>query len=309
MPRLERWISIASSVALSAFLLGACGDELSVGQDFAAGGASGADGASGAGGTLGGAGGLLGDGQADVEPPECSVVKCRDQIYQCGDCHDNDADELKDAADPECLGACDNTEDSFHDGRTDQTGTRCRQDCYFDRDTGAGNDDCHWTHQCDPKSVADAYPPSGDAECAYDANARIPGVLGTCVDHASSQSQTCKDICGPLTPNGCDCFGCCELPAGSGRHVYLGSSRDGRGSCDPSVVGDPERCRPCTYVPDCYNPCTECEFCVGRGAPAPTCTNGGSRCPPGVVACDLSAGIACDARHYCVTGCCAPLAF
>ncbi len=309
MPRLERCISIAGVVTLGALLLGACGDELSVGQDFAAGGAGGS------GGTLGGFGGLPGDGQAGA-PPTCTIVKCRDNnTYDCGDCIDNDDDGRIDAADPLCLGPCDNTENSFHDGRIDQMGARCRQDCYFDRDTGPGNDGCNWSHQCDPLSVPDDYPPSGDARCVYDPAARIPGTELRCADvapgqaDAGGQTSACLDTCIPLTPNGCDCFGCCELPAGSGQHVYLGSSRDGRGSCDPSVIDDPERCRRCTPVLQCYNRCGACEFCVGRPEPAPSCSNGSGRCPSGVAPCDAATGISCGPRHYCVTGCCVQIAF
>ena len=38
---------------------------------------------------------------------------CAGIVYQCGDSIDNDADGLLDADDPECLGPCDNSEDSY----------------------------------------------------------------------------------------------------------------------------------------------------------------------------------------------------
>lgn len=299
MPILKRCLSIAGVVALGALLLGACGDELSVGRNYERGGAGGAAGYAG---TLGGIGGLVGDGQAG-DAAACTITPCRGNIYACGDCLDNDGDGQVDAADSACLGACDNDEESFHDGH--QTGARCRQDCYFDLDTGVGNDGCIWSHQCDPRSVPDAYPPSGDPRCAFDENARIQGTELRCVDIVrDGQSGACLDACLPLTPNGCDCFGCCELPAGSGRHVFLGSSRDDGSRCDPSALDDAERCRPCTPMMQCYNRCEDCEFCVGRSQVAPSCSNGGGRCPAGVATCDVAAGIRCDPRYYCVTGCC-----
>src|SRR6188768_2675882 len=103
----------------------------------------------------------------------CQPSACQGKIYQCGDCLDNDGDRLEDSDDPECTGPCDNTEDSYYGGIPGQNNAPCRQDCYFDPDTGSGNDQCYWSHECDPYSVAPAFPPSGDSQCAYQPDANI----------------------------------------------------------------------------------------------------------------------------------------
>jgi hypothetical protein len=174
----------------------------------------------------------------------CVPVTCEGAIYACGDCVDNDGDGRVDADDPECFGACDDTEDSFYDGTVGPSAAACKQDCYFDRDTGSGNDGCHFSQKCDPLSA--------DAQCAYDPSTTIPGTSSSCADLESEQTPDCLSVCLPLVPAGCDCFGCCEIPAGSGVFVWLGSTVDGVGSCDSESVGDGTRCRPCTPVPSCF---------------------------------------------------------
>jgi hypothetical protein len=216
---------------------------------------------------------------------------------------------LIDAADSECLGACDNTEDSFYGGDRGNN-SPCRLDCYFDTDSGSGNDGCFWSHRCDPRSTMPDYPPSGDLRCAYDVGEIVPGSLASCDELLATQSQACLDGCGPLTPNGCDCFGCCEVPSGSQNFVWIGSTDNGIGSCDRAHVDDPVKCHPCTPVMGCFNPCGGCEVCVGRAAnDASSCQDAGSgpaprQCAPGVQACGREGQPLCGANQYCVTGCC-----
>jgi hypothetical protein len=154
--------------------------------------------------------------------------------------------------------------------------------------------------------LAPSYPPSGDSQCAYDEAASIPGTNATCADLGSLQSATCLNVCLPLTPNGCDCFGCCELPAGGGHYVWIGSTSGGVGSCDEAHLSDPELCRPCTPVASCFNDCNPCEICAGRTAPASNCVPGTeSQCPNGQQACGLPGQAACLEQEYCIGGCCA----
>jgi hypothetical protein len=212
----------------------------------------------------------------------CVPVACQGHFYQCGDCIDNDGDGKIDAEDPDCLGPCDNTENSYYGGIPGQAGSACIVDCYFDQDSGSGNDDCHWNHQCDDHEAAPNYYPEAwnGNQCAYDANANTPGTSMSCDQMYTSQSQACLDFCLPLTPNGCDCFGCCELPAGSGKFVWLGSEDgNGNGSCDLGHVDDPTKCEPCKPVMGCFNGCGHCELCIGKTTlPAdclpPFCGNG-----------------------------------
>jgi hypothetical protein len=235
----------------------------------------------------------------------CQVTACQGHQYQCGDCIDNDGDGLVDSDDPDCTGPCDNTEDSYFGGIPGQNNAPCREDCYFDQDTGSGNDHCYWDQECDPLSVAPAYPPSGDAHCAFTPGATVPGSGSTCEELGTTQANACLSYCLPITPNGCDCFGCCELPAGSNKFVWIGSAQKNVGTCDAAHVGDPSACQPCTPVRSCFNACDPCEVCVGRTAPDASCaTPGSGRCLGTAMACGQPGEADCPSDYYCVTGCC-----
>ena len=263
-----------------------------------------------------------------------AISPCQGHIYQCGDLLDNDGDGLMDSEDPDCLGPCDNTEAGFYGGIPGQSGPACTVDCYFDQDSGPGNDDCHWNHKCDPHEVAPGYYPesSEGAKCAHDPAANTSGTDKTCDQLYAAQSQSCYDYCGPLTPNGCDCFGCCELPAGKGNYVWLGSEdANGNGSCTLADINDPAKCQPCMPVKACLNNCDPCELCIGKTTLPPGCdpgttsstsggtgaggagssssgattgSGGGTQCPMGVQACGLPGQAACPTGAYCITGCC-----
>ncbi len=262
----------------------------------------------------------------------CFEITCDNHLLQCGDCVDNDGDGRIDDRDPECLGPCDNTEGPvLLAGVGGETGGPCQSDCYFDFGNGPGNDDCQWSHRCDPLAVAPNYPPEG-MRCAYDM--RMVGGR----DCPVPQSRRCLDYCGPLTPNGCDCFGCCTFPGLAGRgpgggpgYVWLGSRDDaGNGTCTIRDVTNPALCHVCTPVPSCLNSCEPCEICIGRPLPDPVLCrpsdagfpdvaplpdgarpdivvpDGGTtgRCAPGVQVCGLPGEPACPFGSYCITGCC-----
>jgi hypothetical protein len=232
----------------------------------------------------------------------CAVSTCQGKVYACGDCLDNDGDCDIDSADTQCLGPCDNTEDSFYGGIPGQNNSPCKSDCYFDQDTGSGNDDCYWSHKCDPLEVAPDYPPEG-SQCAYNPNANIPGYNGSCQDAFDAQSATCEAYCGPLTPNGCDCFGCCEIP-GAPTTVWLGSENpSGTGSCTLANVTDPQLCKPCTQVAACLNTCDLCEICVGKPTLPPEC-GGVQECPGDLQECGQPDQPPCSQGFTCITGCC-----
>jgi len=311
-----------------AALGGACGEDT---LDGAAGGpsagaTSGSAGTAGSGGAGGGTstggGGAASSSSSGVGPPPTEIAECQGKTYDCGDLVDNDMDGLLDSQDPDCLGPCDNTESGYYGGIPGQSGPACVVDCYFDQDSGAGNDDCHWNHQCDPFSVAPGYypEPENGAQCAYDPNANTSGTNDTCAELSSEQTEECLDYCLPLTPNGCDCFGCCELPAGTGHFVWLGSENPKDvGSCTEAGVNDPDKCHPCTPVPGCYNDCGECEVCIGKPFVDPDCLPSGAggggqggagggpdspQCPEGVQPCGLPGQDPCSIDYYCITGCC-----
>jgi hypothetical protein len=288
-------------------LLGGCGQTVMVGLDDAlvagaATGGGGGDGVSGGGGlTLAGSSPVsqAGDGATDGGASGCVQTLCRGKPYQCGDCMDNEGDGLIDAADPECLGPCDDDEAGFSTGLSMSGGAPCRQDCYFDGDSGSGNDMCEWNQQCDPLSVAPDYPPSGEARCAF--GTQDSGKEVDCAALTTSQPRGCLDECLPLVPNGCDCFGCCELPSRSGEFHFIGRGR-GSAGCILSALDDAAACPPCTPVQSCFNECADCETCVGQAEPDPSCER--------PAACQdreaCSADAPCDIGDYCVTGCCVP---
>ena len=240
----------------------------------------------------------------------CLQARCQNHYYECGDCIDNDADGVTDMDDPDCLGPCHNSESLFFGNIPGQNNGNCVQDCYFDQDSGGGNDDCVWSHECDRQSVAPDYPPQGPA-CAYDPTANIPGNGGPsdCASLEQAQSALCLSICGPLTPNGCDCFGCCEVP-GAQTPIWMGSvDSAGKGTCDLAHVGDPTRCRPCTQVAACLNTCETCELCVGKRSLPASCGDGSScavpLCPGSLNPCGTPCLPACRTGEICITGCCA----
>jgi len=292
---------------LAASLTGACADdEGAAGSTQSTSSSVGLQG----GGNPQGGGTATSVGGGSVPPPPTEIAECQGHLYACGDLQDNDMDGLIDYQDPDCLGPCDNTEDSYYGGIPGQNNAPCKADCYFDQDSGAGNDDCYWSHQCDDHETAPEYYPEpwNGATCAHDENAAIPGTTQGCAELSMTQSQTCLDYCGPLTPNGCDCFGCCELPAGTGNYVYLGSSDTSSQKCDIAHVNDPTVCHPCEVVPACLNGCDTCELCIGKTVLPPECDDPmGQQCGEGVQQCGLAGQDPCPAGYYCISGCCQAL--
>jgi len=287
------------------------GDPFNGGGGSGIGGAAGMAGSNGGGGTSasGGSSGVAGTGGS--ASGECFPVLCPDgNPYGCGDCVDNDDDGLTDDKDPECLGPCDDTEGPvLLTGTPGETGNQCGADCYFDRGNGSGSGECQWHRECDPLDPKDAcsYPPSPSVE------------QNIC---SAEQPLGCEDSCGVLTPNGCDCFGCCTFPELDGDYVFLGSFTGNEGTCTLDDLQNPELCRPCTPAGNCLNECGRCELCLGKtelpldcfpgtgGAGGAAGTGGGGgtggdlRCAEGVQACGLPGDPACPAGGFCLTGCC-----
>lgn len=309
----------------------------------ASGGSGGAAGSGADGGVTAGTGGTSSGGTSSggsAGAGGCQVTKCQSHVRACGDCIDNDGDGKTDMNDPDCLGPCHNAENTYYANIPGGDGQACVLDCYFDQDSGSGsgsvdggggNDDCHWNHRCDPLSVSPKYPPEGVATCAFNIDANTPGTPESCgrvPGHSGEdpgmydrQSAACLNFCGALTPNGCDCFGCCELPAAGGKYVWLGSETDGQATCTRADVSDPDKCRPCTPVKGCLNTCERCELCLGKDTLPADCspqppdggsagTGGTGTCPQvcgaGVQKCGNGCG-SCAAGFFCLTGCCIPV--
>jgi cysteine-rich repeat protein len=217
-----------------------------------------------------------------VEQPT-GPIECEGQIYQCGDELDNDMDGFIDLADPECISPCDDSELSF---QTDLPGQNndCKGDCYFDSNSGGGDDKCEWNLQCDPQN------PGAEIGCEYDSN------LGPdkC---ALEMPPECLDFCVPMVPNGCDCFGCCEI---DGQFVYLDGAE--------CALNNLDACQSCTFYENCNNPCMPemCELCFGQDpSELPEECGGEPMCPPELDSCLIDTD--CAEGLYCQTGCCIPV--
>jgi len=257
-------------------------------------------------------GGFLCGPDGAIIPLEGGTIPCYPGSTQCTDCVDNDGDGLTDWIDPECTGPLDRDESSFATGIPGDNIDPCKQDCWFDGNSGAGDDGCDWAGKC--------LLGSSDPKCPYDPVAAADPKV------CPPPSPKCVEYCKPLTPKGCDCAGCCDiyttLPDG-GPKVYTVKLVAG---CTTEALGDPTKCPTCAKIPECTNPCGKCEWCLGKTSLPPECyppppVDAGPDAPPppdgtpppdtmpppptcegGLAIC--SPTMPCPITHYCLTGCC-----
>ncbi|MFZ5896226.1 MAG: hypothetical protein ACOY0T_34545 [Myxococcota bacterium] len=208
-------------------------------------------------------------------------------ITACSDGADNDGDGLIDGFDPECTGGSDNDEATYATGIPGDNRDPKWQDCFFDGNSGAGDDHCRYSTDCLTGKL-----PATDPDCIV--------------------SDACIKFCKPLTPNGCDCFGCCTLEMANGSTVDVTLTP----TCSVATANDTSACPRCTKTTTCGNECGECELCPGKtladlpatcsevptdGTPPPpptqTCDNGEQVCGPDLPACQ-------GTSSYCSFGCC-----
>ena len=223
-----------------------------------------------------------GGSSTTVDPGPCVPLQCDGATYACGDCMDNDGDGKLDTADPECVSPCDDKEDTFATGLPGDNMDPCKQDCFFDGNSGGGAGDCAWNLKCDPKS------PGGD-KCPYDPKAMCDAM----------QPQQCIDEC--QVPNGCDCFGCCTVTVDGVAHdIFLGDM-----NCSLANI---DSCLECTKNDNCDDTCMpeNCEVCFGETEPPPGCDmptcDGSDPCKI-----DNMGNSNCPADQFCSTGCCVPI--
>jgi hypothetical protein len=222
---------------------------------------------------------------------DAGVVLCGNAPCACNNGIDDDGDGVVDGFDVECTGALDDDESSFATGIPGDNRDPKWQDCFFDGNSGAGDDRCRYPTECLTGELAQS-------------------------DEACAVSQTCRDNCQPRTPNGCDCFGCCtvQLKGRSAIHVRL------EASCSLEKLGDPAACPSCTPSDACANDCGECELCPGKSPadlpahcqgnppepPAGTDAGPPSEPPPYSCADGVScySPLDCPGDQYCSLGCC-----
>ncbi|MDA3863370.1 MAG: hypothetical protein PF689_05820 [Deltaproteobacteria bacterium] len=210
--------------------------------------------------------------------------------YECTNCIDDDGDGMIDGMDPGCISSEDRLEGSFEtDIPGDDTNTDI-QDCWFDGNSGTGDDGCA-VHIC---CILD--------ECPEEfTNDYVPSECETAI------TQDCVDNCEPYVVPGCDCFGCCTICEGTDCYdVFIGSPRISP-DCDQDSISDPELCPSCTPVTDCGAPCDpdNCILCPGQTIDdlPEHCTD--SNCPDNQTTCTVTDE--CPDTEYCATGCCIPI--
>jgi hypothetical protein len=299
---------------------------------------SGSDGDAGGNGTMDDGGGFNGPDafEAVIDAPPFSGMCTPGSTAQCSDCIDNDADGKIDGFDPECSGPLDRLEDSFATGIPGDNMDATYQDCFFDGDSGGGNDGCS-QHVCCLLQAGGATPSTNDdiSECMKLA----PGSNYNKYQRSKCYApfgntpvpSKCTMNCGPLAPPGCDCFGCCTI-CDSGGCEDLALNPAVSPNCDASNIHDlgpdgvegtgDDPCRRCVKNMDCGAPecaydgvsCTPCPgqcndanmngtFDAGECNPAlPTSCNGTSTCPDGYVECGADGS--CAEGTYCSSGCC-----
>jgi hypothetical protein len=181
-----------------------------------------------------------------------------------------------DGLDVECVSPCDDDESSFATGIPGDNADPCNQDCFFDGNSGAGDDGCEWNLACDPQNP-------GGLDCPYD-----PSETNCPI----GQDPDCVDNC--EVPNGCDCFGCCSVTVdGIDYEIFIG---------DDCELDDIENCATCTQQATCGDPCSpdDCELCFGETELPPNCSE--PNCAIGQQSCIVNGD--CAEGDYCQTGCC-----
>jgi len=298
-------VSVSACLALGAASCGSSSAKGSVGGSTGAGaggGKLGTGGHGGTGGTVVGGGGVNGGvGGTNGGVATGGTVG----TTQCSDGIDNDGDGKIDLADPECVSPLDNDESSFATGIPGDNVDACKQDCFFDGNSGMGDDGCNWELKCDPANVG----AGAAASCPYDPSYNnCPG----------AQSQKCINSCEALTPKGCDCFGCCQVD-GVDHPIRLDPT------CTAADFGDPTKCPVCTQQTSCMKTCGPCQLCLGRTTLDPSCTTSGAggaggssgaggsggpqpQCLSDQIVCGTNASL-CPERTICISGCCEVMIF
>lgn len=210
---------------------------------------------------------------ADAGTFFCGTAPCA-----CSNGLDDDGDMLIDGLDPECTGPYDNDEETFGTGEPPDNG-KC-MDCFFDGKKRGSNDRCKLPRQC------------------LETGAPEPG----CGNTSCEATTECQSNCLPFTPNGCDCFGCCEVSIGE--QTWTIQLVD---TCklDRDTLNSPA-CPSCRLSTTCFNPCEACELCPGRTlADLSNCADG-FVCSEGRAACDPAA-TSCPSGQWCSQGCCQPV--
>ncbi len=229
------------------------------------------------------------DAVSTSEPPEVQPILCNNKPCACNNGIDDDNDNLIDGFDPECTGPFDDDESSFATGKSEAKNNLC-QDCFFDANSGHGDDGCYYHSDCLLGKIPSMTTPS---DCSSDCEV----------------TAQCIETCLPRTPNGCDCFGCCEVTKEDNSRITVRIVE----TCSLAVIDDPIACPRCVQSQICRNDCGLCELCLGKPSEAlperckdeSTETGIDYSCDQGERVC--SATLPCKDNEYCYQGCCLPV--
>ncbi len=217
---------------------------------------------------------------------------CTPEGPECSDCEDNDGDGLIDGFDPHCTSWEDDDESSFATAIPGDNRDGTWQDCFFDGNSGAGDDGCNLHTCCLLDLMGGPCPPEYNPN-QFDPNECTP-------------TQECIDNCFPATPPGCDCFACCTICDPDGNCNTVMTNPAIAPECDIDVLDDPNLCPPCVQSDVCGVPCNpeECILCPGQSRDdlPPGCN--GVECPNGLETCVVTADCPNPTAEFCSNGCC-----
>jgi len=231
----------------------------------------------------------------DADPNAPDAAPCTPGTTQCSNCLDDDSDGTIDGADAECAGSLDNDEGTFATGIMGDNRDPYAQDCFFDGNSGAGQD-CAW-HTC----------------CLFPDGACPPHIAnhGNGFDRArdcGDQSGACLGgACAELAPPGCDCFGCCTVCKDTTcKDVLINPILYPSGTtCDYENLNNCYECIKNTQcgADECNDNPDDCVLCPGQDeADLPSTCSGAHVCPGDLVECDTNDQ--CGDGYYCSSGCC-----
>jgi hypothetical protein len=227
--------------------------------------------------------GLLEDaglGDASFQVSDAGLALCGKHVCACSNQEDDDLDRFADGFDDECTGAFDDDEASLGTGGIKIGNAQCAN-CFFGGHPGLSEDPCRISVSCLQGGLPQ----------------RVPASCSTC-----DPSTECVDSCLARTPNGCDCFGCCEVRLQNGSVVKVMLAAEC--SIEGNLV---QGCQACVPNEACFNECGPCELCPGK-----TLADLPDECQrEGGVACEGSPVCApenpCDLGQWCGFGCCLDL--
>lgn len=239
---------------------------------------------------------------ASFDAPSSPGGMCISTGPQCSNCKDDDGDGRIDGFDPECTGASDNDEATFATGIPGDNKDTINQDCFFDGNSGAGNDGCN-IHVCcllGATTEAECRTKLGQNNVNFNPT-ECPPPIGTGVI-----SQQCIDVCGKLAPPGCDCFGCCTIcdPI-TNVCADIEVNPAVSPNCTPDTITDPTKCLACTKNEQCTSGAcggVSCVLCPGQDPNDLPSSCNMTQCPSGETTCTDSS--TCGVGAYCSAGCC-----